>query len=115
MKSIIVTALLILFALVSLQSYGQSVDKTQQTEAKDTAQSKKIVTYTVYGMDCPGCQGALEKQINKISWVTNSEANWIKQEVKVEVTNDSLLVDEEIYKKIRKANFTPVEKKKKNE
>jgi len=115
MKGIIIV-LITTFAIVSQNSYGQSKEQVQQSETKDTTNNKNVITYTVYGMDCPGCQGALEKQLNKISWVTSAEANWLKQEVKVEITADSLLVEKEIYKKIRKANFTPAEKKKqKNE
>jgi copper chaperone CopZ len=64
------------------------------------------VTYTVYGMDCPGCEGGLEKQVNKISSVKYSKANWYKQELKIVVKQDSLLSLEELEKRVKKANFT---------
>lgn len=111
MKSIIITILIVSFAMISQNTYGQTKEQILQTETKDSTNTN-ILTYTVYGMDCPGCQGALEKQLKKIPWITKAEANWIKQEVKVQITADSLLVEEEIYKKIRKANFTPADKKK---
>jgi len=70
------------------------------------------VTYTVYGMDCPGCEGGLEKQVSKISSVKYSKANWYKQELKIVVKQDSLLSLEEVEKRVKKANFT-LEKEKK--
>lgn len=69
------------------------------------------LVYKVYGMDCPGCHNALEKQINKLSAVGYSEANWVKQEVRIVVKKDSVINEEEIIEKIKKANFTPGERK----
>ncbi len=69
------------------------------------------LVYEVYGMDCPGCHSALEKQINKLSAVSNSEANWVKQEVRIVVKEDSIFNEEELFKKIKKTNFTPGDRK----
>jgi copper chaperone CopZ len=57
-------------------------------------------------MDCPGCEGGLEKQVNKIPSVKSSDANWVKQELKVVVKQDSTLNIAELKKRVKKANFT---------
>lgn len=64
------------------------------------------LTYTVYGMDCPGCNSALEKQINKLSSVDYSVADWLHQEVMIVVKRDSTIKEKELFEKIKKANFT---------
>jgi len=72
-------------------------------------QSKSIgdtLSFTVYGMDCPGCEGGLEKQVNKIPSVQSSKANWVKQELKLVVKPDSTLNIAELEKRVKKANFT---------
>ena len=68
------------------------------------------VVYAVYGMDCPGCHGALEKQIGKLSCVADVEANWLSQQVSIIVKKDSLLNQTKLYEQIEKANFTPGER-----
>ena len=67
------------------------------------------LTYKVYGMDCPGCHSALEKQINKLSSVDYSVADWLNQEVMIVVKRDSTIKEKELFEKIKKANFTPGE------
>ena len=57
-------------------------------------------------MDCPGCEGGLGKQVNKIPSVKISEANWVKQELKVVLKQDSTLNLAELEKRVKKANFT---------
>lgn len=64
------------------------------------------LVYTVYGMDCPGCAGSLEKQVNKIESIRFSEANWLKQELKIVLVKDSTLNESELEKRVKKANFT---------
>lgn len=71
--------------------------------------------FTVYGMDCPGCEGGLEKQVNKIPSVKISKANWVKQELKVVLKQDSTLNLAELEKRVKKANFTLVTDAKKEE
>ena len=67
------------------------------------------VAYKVFGMDCPGCHSALEKQINKLTAVDNSVADWLNQEVVIIVKRDSILIEKELFENIKKANFTPGE------
>jgi copper chaperone CopZ len=67
----------------------------------------EIRIYEVFGMDCPGCHGGLEKLINKIPGVMESQANWQEQSLAVRIKEDSELSDDEIFEAVRKANFTP--------
>ena len=80
-----------------------------------TQPKKDTLIYTVYGMDCPGCAGGLEKQVNKIPAVKDSEADWVKQELRVIMKPDSVLDIGELKKRVEKANFTLVTKSKAEE
>jgi len=97
MKTIIrILFLTIVIFFIPTAIYSQS----QSNSKGDT------LTFTIYGMDCPGCEGGLEKQVNKIPSVRFSEANWVKQELKVVVKQDSTLNLAELNKRVKKANFT---------
>ncbi len=73
----------------------------------DSSEDTELRTYEVYGMDCPGCQSALEKLINKIPGVLESEANWKDKRVMVRIQNGAEISDEAIFDAIQRANFTP--------
>lgn len=90
--------------VITIQDDGNS----QQTDSI----SPEFITikYQVFGMNCPGCHGALEKQINKIPGVKSSKADWVKQEIEIRVFSDTIISEEDIFKRIKKANFTPGEK-----
>ncbi|MDA3879031.1 MAG: cation transporter [Prolixibacteraceae bacterium] len=76
---------------------------------KDTTQNK-VVCYEVFGMDCPGCQSALEKQVKKIDGVADAKASFKEKQVVIDLKPDAKVSDEEIEKHIKKANFTPGKK-----
>jgi copper chaperone CopZ len=63
--------------------------------------------FEVFGMDCPGCHGGLENLVNEITGVITSEANWEKQQLRVIVSPNSNVSDDDIFEAIKKANFTP--------
>ncbi|MBC8469539.1 MAG: heavy-metal-associated domain-containing protein [Planctomycetes bacterium] len=63
--------------------------------------------YEVFGMDCPGCHGGVEKLIAKIPEVEKAEANWEDKQVAVVVKEGVELDDEQVWDAIRRANFTP--------
>ncbi len=63
--------------------------------------------YEVFGMNCPGCHGGLEKLVKKIPAVQEAKANWKEKQLIVIVRPDVKLNDEDIYDAIRRANFTP--------
>ncbi len=63
--------------------------------------------YEVFGMDCPGCHGAVEKLIAKIPEVEKAEANWQEKQVAVSIQAGAQLDDQQVRDAIRRANFTP--------
>lgn len=76
---------------------------------KDTTE-QKVVTYEVFGMDCPGCQSALEKQVKKIDGVADAKASFKEKQVVIELKPDAKVSDKEIEDRIKNANFTPGKK-----
>ena len=66
----------------------------------------EIRVYEVFGMNCPGCHGGLNKLVEKIPEVGESEANWKENRLTVMVASGAQLNDEDIYDAIRRANFT---------
>ena len=65
-----------------------------------------IRIYEVFGMDCPGCHGALEKLLVKIPGIQQAQANWVEKQVVIRVKPDLELNDEDVYEAIKQANFT---------
>jgi copper chaperone CopZ len=63
--------------------------------------------YEVFGMDCPGCHGGVEKLIAKIPEVEKVEANWQDKQVAVVVREGAQLDDEQVWDAVRRSNFTP--------
>jgi len=100
------TIILAVFLLVPVTLHGQKAGARQQG-GQDT------IVYTVYGMDCPGCESGLEKQINKIPAVQSSTASWVKQQLKVVVKEDSVVDREDILFRVEQANFTLAEESQK--
>lgn len=70
-------------------------------------QGREIRVYEVFGMDCPGCHGGLEKLVNEIAAVEKSEANWKEKRLVVAVKPGGELKDEDVLDAIRRANLTP--------
>ncbi len=67
----------------------------------------EIRVYDVFGMDCPGCHGGVEKLVNRVDGVVTSVANWTKKRIAVKVRLADNVTDEAIFKAITEANFTP--------
>ena len=95
---------LILFVLLFC---GIGCNAGGQSAAVESIEASKARVNEVFGMDCPGCHGGLEKLINKIPAVQEAEANWQKKQLVVMVRPEVELNDEDIYDAIRRANFTP--------
>lgn len=107
-------ALLLLFALmmsVTASSIFAANNKENPVliSEKDTTQTN-VVCYEVFGMDCPGCQSALEKQVKKIDGVAGAKASFKEKQVIIEMKPGAKVSEEEIEKRIKKANFTPGKK-----
>ena len=69
-----------------------------------------VRVYEVFGMDCPGCHGGIEKLVNKVPAVINSKANWEKQELRIWIDPAKDVKDEDIIDAIERANLTPGER-----
>jgi hypothetical protein len=70
----------------------------------------EIRVYEVFGMDCPGCHGGLEKLVLRIPAVQAAKANWEQKKLTVTLQPGIGLDDKEVYKAIRQANLTPGER-----
>ena len=116
MKNSYMFLILIIFLSISVLNAQDKADQNSPSKAKSPANNPArslgpdTLYYQVFGMDCPGCHGALEKQIDKLSAVNFSRGDWVNQEVMVIVKKDSVLNEKELLEKIEKANFTPGEK-----
>ena len=101
-----VLGILIVLTAIPEMSVAQTNSQTDTSQQSQSGFQPDTLTYTVYGMDCPGCEGGLEKQVNKIPNVKYSKANWINQELRIVVEQDSVLNIRELEKRVKKANFT---------
>lgn len=106
--SFLLIAITILASSVSTAIAGTFANDIIEAQ-KDTTQNKVIV-YEVFGMDCPGCQSGLEKQVKKIEGVADAKASFKAKEVIIELKPGANVTDEEIENRIKKANFTPGKK-----
>ena len=70
-------------------------------------QASETRIYEVFGMDCPGCHGGLEKILLKNPAILSAEANWVEKRVTIKVKFDSKLSDDDVHEAIKRANFTP--------
>ena len=94
---LVLWALLVCGMGCSTPNSNESVTFTKDSETR---------VYEVFGMDCPGCHGGLEKLVKKIPAIQQAEANWKKKQLVVSVRPGAELSDEDIYDAIRRANFT---------
>ncbi len=98
----------LVLSLLWLLAIGGSCTRANRnlvSEAADGGRNVRI--YEVFGMDCPGCHGAVEKLVKKVPGVEQAEANWEQQRLTVMVRQGSELNDQDIYDAILQANFTP--------
>ena len=94
---LVLSALLVCGTGCTTTNSDVSVKSTEESETR---------VYEVFGMDCPGCHGGLEKLVKKIPAVQQAEANWIEKRLVVTVRSGAELNDEDIYDATRRANFT---------
>ena len=83
---------------------GCSAGRMQTVEVPGAGEEVRI--FEVFGMDCPGCHGGLEKLVNKVPGVKTSKANWEKQQLQVILAAGADVTDEDIFAAIKQANFT---------
>jgi copper chaperone CopZ len=70
----------------------------------------ELRVYEVFGMDCPGCHGGLEKLVNAVPGVLGSRASWEEKKITVFVAEGADVDDARVFAAIRKGNFTPGER-----
>lgn len=101
--------LIIFFSISILKAQDKSEQSKSDNQARLPAENavQDTLYFQVFGMDCPGCHGTLEKQVNKLNAVDHSKGDWVNQEVMIIVKKDSVLIERELFEKIEKANFTP--------
>lgn len=79
---------------------------TSKTSRISEDHPRNTITYEVYGMDCPGCHGGLEKNLEKIPGVLDASANWKQQRVTLIVDEPALVSAEQITQAVEDSNFT---------
>ena len=95
---------LILFVLLFC---GIGCNSAEQDLVIESMEASGTRVYEVFGMNCPGCHGGLEKLVKKIPTVQEAQANWQKKQLVVIVRPEVELDDKDVYDAIRRANFTP--------
>ncbi len=96
----------LLFALCIMGLLCGCNPETQIT-ASQSEQVSVTHVYEVFGMNCPGCHGGLEKLVKKIPAVQDAKADWVNKKLTVTVAKNAKLNDEDIFDAIRRSNFTP--------
>lgn len=77
------------------------------TSGREIPPDAEVRVYEVFGMDCPGCHGGLNKLVERLPGVLNSEASYVTQKLTVAVSPKADLDDETVFDAIKRANFTP--------
>lgn len=108
-QHIVCIAMTLFLSTFAHATFAGDTENQIMTAEKDTIQNT-TVCYEVFGMDCPGCQSALEKQVKKIEGVADAKASFKEKQVVIELMPDAKVSDQEIEKRIKKANFTPGKK-----
>jgi copper chaperone CopZ len=109
LKNSLIIIALAAFAFANTAVYAGNIEEKIIIAENDTTQNK-VVCYEVFGMDCPGCQSALEKQVKKIDSVADAKASFKEKQVVIEMKPGVKVSEDEIKKRIKKANFTPGKK-----
>lgn len=103
------TCLLVFLAVLVVGASGCATSRTS-VDVQTTLESDETRVYEVFGMNCPGCHGGLEKLVEKIPAVQEAVADWRAQQLAVTAQQGADLDDEEIYDAIRRADLTAGER-----
>ncbi len=79
---------------------------TPTPQVNQASPPQNAVIYEVYGMDCPGCHGGLEKNLEKIPGVLAASANWKQQRVTLSLEDAANVSPEQITQAVENSNFT---------
>ena len=100
----------ILLFFILLPAMLTAAETDPDSAAVTDTLNTRLRVYAVFGMDGPGCHGGIEKLVNKVPAVINSEANWEKQELRIWIDPAKDVKDEDIIDAIERANLTPGER-----
>ncbi|UCC44816.1 MAG: cation transporter [Candidatus Zixiibacteriota bacterium] len=98
--SVGVTVILIVSVAIGCGSNRKNIEEL-------AGEGNELRVYEVFGMDCPGCHGGVEKLVNRLNGVIASKANWEKQQLTVVILRTAEITDQMIFDAIKQANFTP--------
>lgn len=101
----LITAVIMMLTL--LISCGS---KPESALPENWAGRGEVRVYEVFGMDCPGCHGGLEKQLNALDGVIDSRADWTSKQVMVLIDPAVEVSDATIHEGMKRANFTAGER-----
>lgn len=91
---------------LTMVAYALVIGCVTSGPTEHTGQMHTKAVYEVYGMDCPGCHGGLEKNLTKIPGVSGATANWKQKTVAVRVEEGASVEDAQIKKAVEDSNFT---------
>lgn len=67
---------------------------------------KQVRVYEVFGMDCPGCHGGIEKLVKEIPKVLDAKANWSEKKITIILEKGAKVENSIIFEAIKRSNFT---------
>lgn len=97
---------LLMLLVVSLVGASGCATSGKNENIQLMQKTDEIRVYEVFGMDCPGCHGGLEKLVRKVPGIQQVEANWKEKKLVITVKPGVELNEEEVFDAIERANFT---------
>jgi len=100
----------VLIAVFIAMSLAMLMVSCAPTPKSNIVSSGEIRVYEVFGMDCPGCHGGLEKLVKAVDGVVAAQASWQEKRLTVTVAEGAELSDDAIREAIARANFSSGER-----
>ena len=79
-------------------------------EPQTDPQVGELIEFEVFGMDCPGCHGGLEKLAMQIPGVSTAKASWNDQKLVLGIEEGAEVTENEVHDAIKRANVTAGER-----
>jgi len=79
-------------------------------EPDSDPQVGELAEFEVFGMDCPGCHGGLEKLVMQIQGVQSAKASWEDNKLVLGIEEGAEVTDDQVHDAIERANFTAGER-----
>ena len=99
---------LVLAATGTLVLAGCSSNPEPETDP--AAEVVTVQVFEVFGMDCPGCHGGLEKLVLGIPGVGTAKASWQDKNLTLGITDGAEVSDDDVREAVARANFTAGER-----